>query len=214
MKTFRWAVGLSSVVFVATALACGSEPPEGAGDEGGGAGADRDATAGPAPSSDAAVAPPLADGGPNGGEAGGEEGPTEVDGGTCHSLADLGVEVTSRAVSAPLPTGQGGTIAPGRYVLRDFVYYGASKAGLAGSKLHETIYLTSAKQFIVATSPGYPPVQESRTYTAEGTYFYWFSYCPERHNSNPTYTATATTFQLVYRDVDPKTGYVETYEKM
>lgn len=141
--------------------------------------------------------------------------PVVLDGGTCSSLIHAAPDVVTVGRGENLPAGLGGTVAPGRYFLTAFTYYaGAGQGtGLGGDTVSRTIYLTEDRFFMVHKNPGYPEEPERRTYHLSGAYFYWVSDCPEAHNSNPVYTATPTSFDLIYRDVNPKTGYVEHYER-
>jgi hypothetical protein len=120
----------------------------------------------------------------------------------CNALTDVATAITPTCVSGTIPTGQGGTIVEGTYVLTAQTYYNLASCQNRPA-LSETIEITGGCLQLVSRGPF--PTTASGAFTVAGSSIMVTQTClrlaldgatltPD--GPNKTFTATPTTFTL------------------
>jgi hypothetical protein len=157
----------------------------------------------PSADSGAEEASPAEDAGNDGADDGAMGGPdarpdVRGDGGTCTTIALLGSLVPGTFVASAPPSGAGGMVADGTYVLTKYQLYTGTGglSGPTGQSLQTTIRLTAGVYESVSTSSVDPTQARVKgTYAVSAPSFQWSLQCPAAASGNDSYTSDgATTF--------------------
>ena len=196
---------LVSAVGALGSLACGAGAP-GIDADAGGAGDADDSAAADAPEGSAADGGPRVDGvaapdstSPDAGQ----------DAGGCNGVANAGAVVTVVAAPGSLPSGAGGALAPGAYVLTDVRVY-AQDAGalLVGHTFRQTTVLTTAPigfDYQSATSfDGAPSTVAAGGFDVSGSSLTITETCPQSSTQLEGYTFDPASKRL--QVLDPPTN--------
>jgi len=116
-------------------------------------------------------------------------------GAACNAIVNIGTDKPIVATGTALPTGTGGTIVDGRYVLTDVSSYTGS--ALTGITLKQTLELCAGVGQFVDDQPGKPTAHKSFTLAPVGTAPNVTTTCstevPDTNIPYSSYTATPTT---------------------
>jgi len=136
--------------------------------------------------------------------AGGDELPG------CSQSEQIGDTVAEMAVTDPLPTGHGGTIAAGTYALVETTVYGQPTSGPTGNQIRTTLVLgDGAIEGVTSRNEG-PDDAFTATYTTDDAAFEMHLTCPFEGDAPPvTFDATPNAFTIL----DPDSMQEQRYER-
>jgi hypothetical protein len=115
-------------------------------------------------------------------------------GAACNTITNIGTDKPIVATGTVMPTGTGGTIVDGRYVLTDFSSYTGS--AITGVTLKQTLELCGGTGQFVDDQPGKPTQHKSFLFAPVGTAPNVTTTCstevPDSNIPYSSYTATPT----------------------
>jgi len=118
--------------------------------------------------------------------------------GACNDLSDVGSLVSSMCAAGPAPTGTGGVIADGTYVLSAVVGYDCGDAGGLPPQ-SQTIVISNGCVQGVARVAG-QTISTTQSFTVSGNEITASVVCPPGQTGTqaPTFTATASSLTVFY----------------